>query len=174
MDIRTTTLRDVVLFEPDVHTDFRGDYVMTYDKSLYENLGIDKEFVEHDVSYTHLRGVLRGIHYSPRCWKLNECLSGSIYYVVVNCDKEDKEYGKWESFILDDKKHHQLYKHPRYGSAFLTLTQDVVFHYMQSQYYNPDNPDQKTFKWNEFDIWWPIEAPILSQRDESGKYGFES
>ena len=172
MEICKTKLRDVCLVKPDIHTDFRGDYVMTYNEKRYKENGIDVRFVEEDIS-TSTKGVLRGIHYSPSCWKLNECLYGTLYYVVVNCDEKDAEFGKWQAFILSDKNHHQLFKHPRYGSGFLVLSDYAVFHYMQSEYYDSENPNQKTFKWNDlrFKIWYPdLIPPILSQRDEEGHY----
>lgn len=172
MEICQTELDEVFLIKPDIHTDFRGDYVMTYNEEIYRQQANIK-FIEEDISTT-TKGVLRGIHYSPNCWKLNQCLYGSIYYVVVNCDEKHVEFGRWQAFILSDKNHYQLLKHPRYGSGFLTLTDMAVFHYMQSQYYNPDNPNQKTFKWNDprLNIWWPkiTAVPILSQRDEEGHY----
>lgn len=171
MKIFKTQLDDVLLIKPDIFEDFRGDYVMTYNQGLYREMDIDVDFVEEDVS-TSTKGVLRGIHYSPSCWKLNQCLYGKLYYVVVNCDEKHLEFGKWQSFILSDKNHYQLFKHPRYGSGFLVLSDYAVFHYMQSEYYNPSNPNQKTFMWNDprFNIWWPTKDPILSQRDEVGRY----
>lgn len=164
-----TTLEGVTLIKPNVFEDFRGDYVTVYHKVLYESFGMD--FVEHSVSISS-KNVLRGIHYSPHCWKLFEVLHGSAYYVAVNCEEGHPEFGKWQAFILSDRNHYQLLKHPRYGSAFLTLTDTSVLYYMQSQYYDKNNPDQQTFLWNDsrFDIWWPIKEPILSQRDELGRY----
>jgi len=174
MEMVETTLKDVWVIKPDIHTDFRGEYVMTWNTDLYGasfpfwRASRGEPWVEHDISTTLQRGTLRGIRYSPRCWKLNQGLQGAIYYVVVNCDVEDSQFGVWEAFVLSHKNRHQLLKHPRYGSGFLTLTDNVLFHYLQSQYYDPENPDQKTFMWDDprFNIWWPIKNPILSQRDE--------
>lgn len=171
MEIVKTQLDDVLLIKPDIFEDFRGDYVMTYNQRLYPKPGIGVGFVEEDISMS-TKGVLRGIHYSPSCWKLNQCLYGRLYYVVVNCDEKHPEFGKWQAFILSDKNHYQLFKHPRYASGFLVLSDHAVFHYMQSEYYDPENPNQKTFKWDDprFNIWWPTKDPILSQRDEVGHY----
>ena len=172
MEICKTTLAEVWLIKPDVNADFRGDYVMTYSKDLYHRqMELPHiNFLEHDISTTLQRGVLRGIHYSPNCWKLNECLHGKIYYVCVNCDKESIGYGQWEAFILSGENHHQIFKHPRYGTGFVTLTDDVVFHYIQSQYFDAKDPDQQTIKWDSMNIWWPTKTPILSVRDEGGHY----
>lgn len=170
MQILETKLKDVWLIKPDVFEDFRGDYVMTFHEELYKRFGV--KFVEHDIS-TSTKNVLRGIHYSPNCWKLNQCLYGKLYYMVVNCDEKDPEFGKWQAFILSDRNHYQLLKHPKYGSGFLVLSDYAVFSYLQSEYYDPNNPNQKTFMWNDprFGIWWPkLTVPILSQRDEVGHY----
>lgn len=173
MEVLETQLENVLLIKPDINTDFRGDYVMTYNEKLYNESGISIKFVEEDIS-TSIKGVLRGIHYSPTCWKLNECLYGSIYYVVVNTEEGHPEFGKWQAFILSGKNHYQLFKHPRYSSGFLVLSDYCVFHYLQSEYYDPNDPNQKTFKWDDprFNIWWPkiTVPPILSQRDEAGYY----
>jgi len=170
MEIIKTKLEGVLLIKPDVFYDFRGEYVMTYNEELYKKHGIDVKFVEEDIS-TSAKGVLRGIHYDPVCWKLTDVLHGSIYNVLTDCDEKSDSFGKWEAFILSDKNHFQLFRHPRYGSAFLALEDNTVFHYMQSEYYVRSR--QKTFMWNDprFNIWWPklTPFPILSQRDETGE-----
>ncbi len=171
IDISKTTLRDVYLIKPDVFRDFRGDYVMVDKEVDYDNLPSKVHFVERCIS-TSRKGVLRGIHYSPNCWKIYQCLHGAIYYVFVNCDKNDSEFGKWQSFILDDKNYYQLLKHPRYGAGMLALEDNTILYYLQSQYYDSKNPDQETFMWNDkrFNIWWTTKNPILSKRDEEGHY----
>ena len=172
MEICKTTLRDVWLIKPDVFTDFRGDYAMTYNKKLYEQFGF--EVVEQDIS-TSSKGVLRGIHYSPNCWKIYECMYGTMYYVITNCDIKDSEFGKSEAFIISDKNHWQIVKHPRYGAGFLAIT-DCVLHYMQSEYYDAKDPNQSTFKYDDprLKLWWPkiMPEPILSKRDKVGEYEF--
>ncbi len=173
MRIDSTKLDGVFIIKPDVNTDFRGDYVMIHSESDYDSLasrvtGEDLHFVEWDIA-TSRRNVFRGIHYSPHCWKIYQCLAGSIYYVFVNCDKEDKEYGKWASFQLEP--YDQILKHPKYGAGMLALEDNTMLHYAQTQYYNPDEPDQQTFTLKDFpDIFVPNYPLILSQRDTIGEY----
>ncbi len=163
-----TGLPQVWKITPEVNTDFRGDYVMIHNTDLYELPDI--KWVEWDIA-TSKKNVLRGIHYSPNCWKIYTCLQGLIYYVFVNCDEQDPNFCKWKSFYL--KPYEQLLKHPRYGAGMLALEDNTILHYAQSQFYNADDPDQKTFKWNHWnDIWWPVNNPILSKRDQQGEYEF--
>lgn len=164
--IDSEKLPGVKLLKPEIHQDFRGDYVMTFQKQLYTQHGIDMEFVEHCIS-TSMKGVIRGIHTDFECDKLMEVLSGRIYYVVVDMDPGNP---RWEAFILSGENHHQVFKPRQYGAAFQALTEGAVFRYLQSQYYSPER--QGTHLWNDprLNIWWPLRPPLLSRRDEEGHY----
>ena len=148
-------LPGVRIFVPDQFEDFRGKYVMMYNKQEY---GLPVDFVEDCVS-TSRKGTLRGFHIDPICHKLISVLHGQIYYIVL-----DVETGIWESFILTGDDFMAIYKPPQYAAGFLALTDDVVFHYKQSEYYYPAR--QKTYPWNGYGIPWPVLGePILSERD---------
>ncbi len=169
MKIKKTTLDDVLLIKLDVFEDYRGEYIETYNEELYRKNGIDVKFVQDDISVS-TKNVLRGIHGDSETWKLISCLYGKFYLVVLNCDNSSKSFGKWESFVLSDVNRLQVLVPPKYGNAHLVLSDKAIFHYKQSNYYNPAK--QFTYKWNgpKFNIWWPIKNPILSQRDEEGHY----
>ena len=178
MEIEKTKLEDVVLIKPDVFEDHRGEYVETYNNEKY---GLDIDFVADCISVSHKR-VLRGIHGDDKTWKLIDCLYGRIYLVIVNCDRYyidsvtghdyTDTFGKWESFTLSDKNRHQVLVPPKHGVAHLVLSKTAIFHYKQSEYYNPDVLKQFTYRYDDprFNIWWPNITPILSERDEKTCY----
>ena len=159
-----TNLDKVLLVELDTFEDFRGRYTEIYNEELYRKKGIDVKFVQDDIAVSS-KNVLRGIHGDSETWKLIFCLKGKIYVVVVNCDAESKDFGKWQSFDLSEKNKRQVLIPPKYGNSYLTLSDTSIFYYKQSTYY--DRSKQFTYKWNDprFKIRWPIENPILSQRD---------
>ncbi len=169
MKVEKTKLEGVLLIKPDTFEDFRGKYVSPYNKAEFEKAGISVEFVCEDYS-TSFKGVLRGIHADTSNWKLISCRGGRFYFVVVNCDKDSKEFGKWESFILSDENAFQVLVPPKFGNGHFALSDHIVFHYLQSHYYDPAR--QSSYRYNDprFNIWWPTKNPILSQRDEAGKY----
>ena len=169
MNIEKTSLNGVKRIRIDGFEDHRGEYVELYNRRMYQSEGVDVDFVEDDISIA-TRGVIKGIHGDPVTWKLISCLHGKFYLVVVNYDKESPEFGKWEGFLLSESNKQQVLVPPKFGNGHLCLSEKSIFHYKQSQYYEPSR--QFTIKWNdpEFNIWWPVKNPILSRRDETGGF----
>ena len=169
MQITKTKLDGVLLLKPEVFEDFRGQYVETYNEQFCRDNGINVKFVQDDISVSS-RHVLRGIHGDAETWKLVSCMHGKFYLVVVNCDKESPDFGKWQSFVLSDVNRHQVLIPPKHGNGHVVLSETAIFHYKQNTYYNPKG--QFTYIWNDpqLKIWWPIKNPLLSQRDEVGHF----
>jgi len=169
IEVSKTKLDGVLLIKPYVFEDHRGEYVETYNEELYRKSGIDVKFVQDDISVSS-KNVLKGIHGDSETWKMVSCLYGKFYLVVVNCNTDSQSFGQWQSFVLSNVNRLQVLVPPKHGNAHLILTDKAIFHYKQSTYYNPKV--QFTYKWNDpnFNIWWPIKNPILSQRDEVGHY----
>lgn len=169
MEVKKTDLAGVLHIKPEVFEDFRGQYVELYNEALYKDKGIDVKFIQDDISVSS-HHVLRGIHGDMRTWKLISCLHGSFYFIVVNCHEGSADFGRWQAFTLSEKNRQQVLVAPGYGNAHLVLSDEAIFHYKQSTYYDPSS--QFTYKWNDprFGIWWPIKNPILSERDEFGHF----
>ena len=164
LSVSKTKLDGVLLIKPPtVFEDFRGTYVETYNKELYNKAGITVDLVQDDIS-TSTRGVLRGIHGDSETWKLVSCLHGKFYLIVLNHDQDSKQFGQWESFTLSDVNRLQVLIPPKFGHVVLSET--AIFHYKQNTYYN--RAGQFTVVWNDpkFKMWWPVKNPIISQRDE--------
>ncbi len=169
MEVKQTKLDGVLLIKLDVFEDHRGEYVETYNEQHYAEKGIKIKFVQDDISVSS-RSVLRGIHGDAETWKLISCLYGKFYLVVVDCNTESENFGKWQSFTLSDRNRLQVLVPPKHGNAHLILSEEAIFHYKQTSYYNPSG--QFTYKWNDpkFNIWWPIKSPMVSMRDEYGDF----
>ena len=169
MEFAKTKLPGVILIKPDVQEDFRGGYIETYNEKRYQENGVPPRFVQDDMSFSS-KHVLRGIHADQEIAKLVSCAYGRFYCVIVNCDEASADFGKWDSFTLSDRNRWQVYAPPKHGVGHLVLSDYVLFHYKQSGYYNPAS--QRSYVWNDprFNIWWPVKTPLLTQRDELGKY----
>lgn len=163
--VTKTQLEGVLMIKPEVFEDFRGQYVETYNEELYVKNGISVKFIQDDISVSS-KNVLRGLHGDEKTWKLVSCLYGKFYFVVVNCDKTSKDFGKWQSFLLSAENRIQILVPPKHGNGHLVLSDLAIFNYKQSENY--DGASQFSYKWNDpaFNVWWPIKNPILSQRDQ--------
>ena len=108
---------------------------------------------------------MRGVHGDANTYKLISCLYGTIYLLVVDNRPWSPQYKEWISFTLSDKNRKQVLVPPGYGNGHLVMSKTAVFHYKWSEYYNREA--QFTIKWNdpEYEFWWPVKHPILSQRD---------
>ena len=156
-------INGVIIKQPDVHTDYRGDYW-----TIWEDTDFDLVF-NHDKVSTSGYGVLRGIHGDTKSWKLVTCLHGELYFVMVDNRKNSETYKMWNWTILSPHNKKQVLLPPGVGNGFLVLSEHSVFHYKwayEGKY--PDVQDQFTIKWNDssINIDWPITNPILQPRDK--------
>ncbi len=168
MEVIKTKLDNVLLIKPPtIFEDLRGTYVELYNDKIYNDAGIKVKFLQDDIS-TSSKHVLRGIHGDAETWKLISCLYGKFYLVVINWDKESSQFKHWESFVLSDQNRLQVLIPPKFGNGHLVLSEQAIFHYKQTTYYN--RAGQFTLFWNDpqLNIWWPVKNPILSRRDENG------
>lgn len=168
IEVIKTKLDGVMLIKLDTFEDHRGTYVEIFNEDLYGEKGVGIKFIQDDISLSS-RNVLRGIHGDDVTWKLISCLSGKFYLVVVNWDRLSPQFGKWESFVLSDTNRYQVLVPAKFGNGHLVLSEQAIFHYKQSTYYN--GAGQFTIAWNDpkLNIWWPITDPILSRRDQGRK-----
>ncbi len=169
MQFENTKLDGVKLIKLDTFEDFRGQYVETFNADTYRANGINVDFVQDDISISS-RHVLRGIHGDAETWKLISCLVGSFYLLVVNNAPHSPQYRQWQGFTLSETNRWQVLVPPKFGNGHVVMSERAMFHYKQNTYYNPSG--QFTIVWNDpsFGFWWPIKHPILSRRDEAGRF----
>jgi len=169
--IHETPLRRVLEIERYAFRDFRGMYGETYTPEVYKEQGIDIDLSAEDNFSVSKKNVLRGIHGDDRTWKLISCLQGAFYLVVLNFDRESDQFGQWISLTLSRENMLQVLVPPKFGNGHLILTDEAMFHYNQSHRYRGAE-NQFTIRWNDpmFNIQWPTNNPILSQRDAEASY----
>jgi dTDP-4-dehydrorhamnose 3,5-epimerase len=159
---------EVKIYQPDIFTDFRGDLLTIYNRDMFE----PKLDFKHDKISTSRKHTLRGMHGDNKSWKLTTCLSGEMYFVVVDNRPNSSNYLKWDSIILNDKTRKLVLTPPNFLIGFLVLSDQALLNYMwayEGEYADVD--EQFTIKWNDpkVNINWPIENPLLSLRDKNAK-----
>ena len=127
MKIYKTKLEKVLLIKPYIFKDFRGTYTEIYNKKIFNKNLTNIKFIQDDISISK-KNVLRGIHGDQKTWKLISCLYGEFYFVVVNNDKNSKQYKKWISFHLNDKNKHMILVPPKFGNGHYVISEKAIFH----------------------------------------------
>lgn len=162
-------LYGVKIIIPDVFEDYRGTYVETFDTIEYSKILGDMEFVQDDISISR-KDVLRGLHGNYITSKLVSVIYGSVYALIADNRPDSPTYKQWESYVLSAENRKQLFVPAGFGNSIVALEDKSVYFYKQNTHFEPKT--QFTIKWNdpEWNFWWPIQNPILSQRDTFGKY----
>ncbi|MDA0327305.1 MAG: dTDP-4-dehydrorhamnose 3,5-epimerase, partial [Bacteroidetes bacterium] len=167
MNIVETGLQGCVIIEPKVFGDDRGFFLETFHTSRYVDLAkISLPFVQDNHSRSSL-GVLRGLHFQRKKpqGKLVRVVTGKVFDVAVDIRSGSDTFGKWEGVILSEQNKKQLWVPPGFAHGFVVLSETADFEYKCTDYYDPS--DEGSILWNDpdLDISWPIENPILSNKN---------
>ncbi len=164
--ITETRLPGVLLIEPDVFGDHRGYFMESWNRRRYGGAGLDRDFVQDNLSLSR-RGILRGLHYQ---WpqpqgKLVQVLQGAVFDVAVDIRRGSPTFGQWVGYELSADNHLQLFVPEGFAHGFCVLSEQALFAYKCTDFYNPDT--EHSLLWNDPDIGieWPLTDPLLSDKD---------
>ena len=160
-------ISDIILIETKSFSDDRGFFLESFKESEFSSNKITTRFVQDNFSHS-VKGVLRGLHYqtNPKAQaKLVIALKGEIFDVAVDIRKNSPTYGKWVGEILSETNHKLLYIPEGFAHGFCVLSEDADVLYKVNQEYSPEN--ERGIIWNdpEINITWPIDKPILHEKD---------
>jgi dTDP-4-dehydrorhamnose 3,5-epimerase len=155
MKFKELELKDVLLFELERNSDDRG-YFMEIMREKFLNV----HFVQVNHSFSR-KNVIRGLHFQKppkEQSKLIKVISGKILDVVV-----DLKNLKYIMIELDENK--ALFIPKGYAHGFLVL-EDTHLIYLVDEYYDPNYESGIIYNDKILNIPWPIENPILSEKDK--------
>lgn len=140
------------------------------DRGAFSELFRDQhqiEFVQDNLSISK-KGVIRGMHFQvgPGQAKLVTCLAGEIYDVFVDIRPESPTFGCWGSVTLTSSGGEQVLIPVGFAHGFAALTDEAYVHYKVSSLYDPELERGFCFDDPDVGIAWPVETPILSERDQ--------
>ena len=168
MKVHQTALEGVLILEPSVFHDSRGFFMETYNQARYKAAGIDTDFVQDNISYS-IQGTLRGLHYQsphPQA-KLVQVMDGEIFDVAVDIRPDSATFGQWAGLHLSGENKRQFFIPEGFAHGFVVLSKTTIFSYKCSDFYSPES--EGGIIWNDPDIRidWPVDNPLLSDRDRS-------
>ena len=145
-----------------------GVFYGSYNKKIFEEYGLDFDFIQDNHSLSQQTGTIIGLYYqlNPKAQtKLVRVTHGAIYDVIVDIRKGSPTYGKWQGFILSADNKRQLLVPKGFAHGFCTLVENTEVQYKVDEYYSPEH--DRGILWNDpsLGIDWPTANPILSEKD---------
>jgi dTDP-4-dehydrorhamnose 3,5-epimerase len=167
MQVKETGIEGLVEIFPSVLNDERGWFYEFFNKQRFERSGVLTEFVQENTSFS-TKGVIRGLHFqvAPHGQaKLVTVLQGSVLDVVVDLRAGSKTFGKVHYCPLDSDRRNMLMVPDGFAHGFAAL-EDSLFYYKCTAYYH--KPSESGIIWNDprLQINWPIEKPVVSEKDK--------
>ncbi|WP_420208489.1 dTDP-4-dehydrorhamnose 3,5-epimerase [Candidatus Electronema sp. JC] len=172
MNVKPTSIPDVLLIEPKVFGDERGFFFESFSQRQWQQAtGLNTAFVQHNHSRS-LKNVLRGLHYQVQQpqGKLVRVVQGEVFDVAVDIRRSSPTFGQWAGEILSAENKRQLWVPEGFAHGFLVLSESAEFLYQTTDYYAPEH--ERAIIWNDPDlnIVWPLTGePNLSAKDRQAK-----
>jgi dTDP-4-dehydrorhamnose 3,5-epimerase len=165
--IKNTSIDGLFIIERPLFGDERGFFreVVRIDALNKElNLNFSSKQWNHSMSK---KGVIRGIH--AEGWnKIIYPLTGKVFMALADIRPESKTFSKVETFVSDENNRFALFVTNGIANSFCNFGEDDAnYLYLVDNYY--DGFDKKAVAWDDPDlnIKWPVENPILSERDKN-------
>ncbi len=170
MIFRETDLPGAYIVEQEKQRDERGFFSRIYCSREFKAQGLSAAFVQCNTSFNARKGTLRGMHYQAAPYeeaKLVRCTMGAIYDVIVDLRADSRTFKQWISVELNDGEGTMLYIPGGFAHGFLTLADNTEVFYQMSEFYMPLYT--KGVRWSDpaFDIKWPIEVQMISEKDRT-------
>lgn len=168
MNILSTAIPDVLIFEPRVLGDHRGYFLEQFRQDIF-NAHIGNVLFIQDNQSKSSYGVLRGLHFQrpPHTQsKLVWCIQGEVLDVAVDIRIGSPTFGRHVAVRLSDHNHRQLWIPKGFAHGFLVVSQTAVFAYKCDGYYEPASEGGILWSDAAIGINWGIPAADIKLSDK--------
>ena len=172
MKFTETKLKGAYVIEVEPLADERGFFARSWCQKEFAEHGLDANLVQCNISFNLKKGTLRGMHYQAKPHeeaKLIRCTKGAIYQVVIDIRPDSFTFKQWVAVELTAENRKMLYVPKGMASGFQTLMDNTEVFYQMAEFYHPESA--KVVRWDNpaFEIEWPIEVKIISDKDNSNQ-----
>lgn len=169
-NVESTSLEGVLLLVPRRFADDRGHFCEAYNREALNQVGIRREFIQDNQSFSRASGTVRGLHFQIPPFaqtKLVRVLRGAIFDVVVDLRRGSVSYGQSFGAILNPENGRQLFVPEGFAHGFCTLESHTEVFYKVNVPYSRDH--ERGLKWNDpaLCIQWPVNEShaVILDRD---------
>lgn len=169
MEIIQTPISDLLIIQPRVFKDARGFFMESYNRSKFNELGINLDFCQDNQSRSAY-GVIRGLHYQllPQSQsKLVTVIEGAVWDVAVDLRKNSPTFGQWYGIELTGENKTQFLIPQGFAHGFSVLSESALFSYKCDNFYSPEHEAGILFNDPTLNIDWkiPADKALVSEKD---------
>lgn len=167
-----TKLRGAYIIELERRSDERGFFARAFDQEAFAARGLNPAIVQCNISYSRLRGTLRGMHFqaAPHAeTKLIRCTAGAVYDVIIDLRPDSPTFCQWIGVELSAENRRLLYVPEGFAHGLQTLADDTEVFYQMGAPYVAEAARGVRYNDPTFGIIWPLPVTVISDRDQ----GFE-
>ncbi len=160
----------VYLIELEPFQDERGSFARQFCHHELAAHNLDFDIKQANLSGNTHKGTLRGLHYQKAPYpeiKIVSCLQGRISDVVVDLRPGSPTYLQHIATELSAQNGRMLYIPPYCAHGFQTLEDNSLVYYQLGEFFRPDYYDGVRYNDPKLGIRWPLENPIMNQRDKN-------
>jgi dTDP-4-dehydrorhamnose 3,5-epimerase len=168
MQFTTTALAGATIIDLERREDDRGFFARTFDREEFAAAGLDPLVEQCNVSYNHVAGTLRGLHYQvapAEEAKLIRCTQGAIVDVIVDVRPESATHLRHIAVELTADNRRALYIPPMFAHGYQTLTDSAEVTYQVNQAYTPGAEAGLRYDDPALAIDWPLPVGVISPKD---------
>jgi dTDP-4-dehydrorhamnose 3,5-epimerase len=170
MIFHATEVEGAWVVEPERMADERGFFARTWDTDQFAERGLNVVLAQCSVSYSAVRGTLRGMHYQAPPHeeaKLVRCTAGAIFDVAVDLRPASPTFRSWCGVELSAENRLAVYVPEGCAHGFLTLADGSEVSYLISEFWAPDAGRGVRYDDRAFGIEWPCEIVVINERDRT-------
>jgi len=167
LKISSTKIHGCYEISPKIVSDPRGTFIKTFHKPSFDEAGLLSDFKEQYHSVSN-QNVIRGLHFQIPPFdhaKLVYCIDSEVDDFVLDIRIGSPTYGEYFSTKLNFQKGNMIYIPSGCAHGFCTSKKKATLIYNVTAIYNSDF--DKGIRWDSAGIIWPIEDPIISEKDQS-------
>ncbi|RZS96968.1 dTDP-4-dehydrorhamnose 3,5-epimerase [Cecembia calidifontis] len=170
MNLQESFISGSFVIKPNKIEDHRGFFSRIYCKEEFGKHNIDFQVEQVNMSFCTKKGTIRGLHFQKSPFeeaKLLRCTHGSIFDVIVDLRPKSPSYLKWFGTELSEKNNEMIFVPPGCAHGYLSLEDFTAVSYMVNTPYSPGFEGGIRYDDPIFNIKWPIEISVVSEKDQN-------
>ncbi len=168
MIFHETKLKGACIIELEPKEDARGFFARAFCANEFEAHGLNPRAVQANMSYSHKKGTIRGMHYQvPPATepKLIRCIRGAIWDVIIDMHPESPTYLEHIGVELSADNRKAIYVPDMFAHGNQALTDGAELLYLVGEFFTPGCERGVRYNDPAIGIDWPLPVTVISDKD---------